>query len=108
METSTLHQATAGIAFALGLGLVELRCEVMALLILNLSGNVITLSNEFKPAEIGKGEGLKSYLTRSWKKDRPFTMPDVTWGSLSRIYREVCSTPPPSGAKEHDSTSFQR
>ena len=67
-------QAIAGIAFALGLGLSELRCEVVVPLILNLHGNAITLSNEFKPAEIGKGEGLQSYLTHSWKKDRPFTL----------------------------------
>lgn len=67
-------QAIAGIAFALGLGLSELRCEVVVPLVLNLHGNAITLSNEFKPAEIGKGEGLQSYLTHSWKKSRPFTL----------------------------------
>ena len=67
-------QAISGIAFALGLGLSELRCEVVVPLILNLHGNAITLSNEFKPADIGKGEGLQSYLTYSWKKDRPFTL----------------------------------
>lgn len=67
-------QAIAGIAFALGLGLSELRCEVAVPLILNLHGNAITLSTEFKPSEIGKGEGLQSYLTHSWKKDRPFTL----------------------------------
>ena len=67
-------QSIAGIAFALGMGFSELRCEVAVPLILNLHGNAITLSNELKPAEIGKGEGLQSYLTRSWKKDRPFTL----------------------------------
>lgn len=67
-------QAIAGIAFALGLGLSELRCEVVVPLILNLHGNAITLSNELKPADIGEGEGLQSYLTYSWKKDRPFTL----------------------------------
>lgn len=67
-------QAIAGIAFALGLGLSELRCEVAVPLILNLHGNAITLSREFKPSEIGKGEGLQSHLTHSWKKDRPFTL----------------------------------
>ncbi len=67
-------QSIAGIAFALGLGFTELRCEVAVPLILNLHGNAITLSNEMKPAEIGRGEGLRNYLTNSWKKDRSFTL----------------------------------
>jgi ABC-type nitrate/sulfonate/bicarbonate transport system substrate-binding protein len=67
-------QSIAGIAFALGLGFSELRCEVAVPLILNLHGNAVTLSNEFKPSDIGQGEGLKNYLTYSWKKDRPFTL----------------------------------
>ncbi len=67
-------QSIAGIAFALGLGFSELRCEVAVPLILNLHGNAITLSNELKPSEIGKGEGLQHYLLNSWKKDRPFTL----------------------------------
>ena len=67
-------QSIAGIAFALGLGFSELRCEVAVPLILNLHGNAVTLSNEFKPSEIGHGEGLKHHLTYSWKKDRPFTL----------------------------------
>lgn len=67
-------QSIAGIAFALGMGFSELRCEVVVPLILNLHGNAITLSNDFKPADIGKGEGLQKYITRSWKKDRPFTL----------------------------------
>ncbi|RYD24293.1 MAG: nitrate ABC transporter ATP-binding protein [Verrucomicrobiaceae bacterium] len=67
-------QSIAGIAFALGMGFSELRCEVAVPLILNLHGNAITLSNELKPSEIGRGEGLPSYLAHSWKKDRPFTL----------------------------------
>ncbi|MEO5917023.1 MAG: ABC transporter substrate-binding protein [Luteolibacter sp.] len=67
-------QSIAGIAFALGMGFSELRCDVAVPLILNLHGNAITLSSDLKPSEIGKGEGLHSYLTQSWKKDRPFTM----------------------------------
>lgn len=67
-------QSIAGIAFALGLGFSELRCEVAVPLILNLHGNAITLSNELRPADIGHGEGLKHFLTYSWKKDRPFTL----------------------------------
>ncbi len=67
-------QSIAGIAFALGMGFSELRCEIAVPLILNLHGNAITLSNDLKPAQIGKGEGLQSYLTQSWKKDRPFTL----------------------------------
>lgn len=67
-------QSIAGIAFALGMGLGELRCEVAVPLILNLHGNAITLSSELKSSDIGKGEGLQHYLTHSWKKDRPFTL----------------------------------
>lgn len=67
-------QSIAGIAFALGMGFSELRCEVAVPLILNLHGNAITLSSELKPQYIGKGEGLQSFLTNSWKRDRPFTM----------------------------------
>ncbi len=67
-------QSIAGIAFALGLGFNELRCEVAVPLILNLHGNAITLSHEFKPQDIGHGEGLKTHLRKSWKKDRPFTL----------------------------------
>ncbi len=67
-------QSIAGIAFALGMGFSELRCEVAVPLILNLHGNAITLSSELSPAEIGKGEGLQGYLTNSWKKERPFTL----------------------------------
>ncbi|MCP5532356.1 MAG: ABC transporter substrate-binding protein [Akkermansiaceae bacterium] len=67
-------QSIAGIAFALGLGFSDLRCEVAVPMILNLHGNAVTLSNEFKPAEIGKGEGLKNHLRYGWKKDRPFTL----------------------------------
>jgi NitT/TauT family transport system ATP-binding protein len=47
-------QSIAGIAFALGLGFSELRCEVAVPLILNLHGNAITLSNHLKPADIGR------------------------------------------------------
>ncbi len=67
-------QSIAGIAFALGMGFSELKCEVAVPLILNLHGNAITLSSELKPADIGKGEGLATYLTHAWKKDRPFTL----------------------------------
>jgi ABC-type nitrate/sulfonate/bicarbonate transport system substrate-binding protein len=67
-------QSIAGIAFALGMGFSELRCEVAVPLILNLHGNAITLSSTIQPSEIGKGEGLQAYLTHSWKKDRPFTL----------------------------------
>lgn len=67
-------QSIAGIAFALGMGFSELRCEIAVPLILNLHGNAITLSTDVKPSEIGRGEGLQSYLTHSWKKDRPFTL----------------------------------
>lgn len=67
-------QSIAGIAFALGLGFTELRCEVAVPLILNLHGNAVTLSTDLKPADIGYGEGLKAHLMFSWKKDRPFTL----------------------------------
>lgn len=67
-------QSIAGIAFALGLGLTELRCEVAVPLILNLHGNAITLSTELAADKIGNGKGLRKYLTHSWKKDRPLTL----------------------------------
>jgi ABC-type nitrate/sulfonate/bicarbonate transport system substrate-binding protein len=67
-------QAIAGIAFALGMGFNELKCEVAVPLILNLHGNAITLSNEIRPSDLGHGEGLPGYLANSWKKDRPFTL----------------------------------
>lgn len=67
-------QSIAGIAFALGLGFSELRCEVAVPLILNLHGNAVTLSTELTPEHIGHGEGLKQHLAYSWKKERPFTL----------------------------------
>lgn len=67
-------QSIAGIAFALGLGLTDLRCDVAVPLILNLHGNAITLSRELPPEIIGRGEGLRQYLIQSWKKERPFTL----------------------------------
>jgi len=67
-------QSISGIAFALGMGLGDLKCEVAVPMILNLHGNAITLTNEIKPSHIGTGERLKSYLQNSWKKDRPFTL----------------------------------
>jgi ABC-type nitrate/sulfonate/bicarbonate transport system substrate-binding protein len=67
-------QSIAGIAFALGLGFSELRCEVAVPLILNLHGNAVTLSTSLKHSEIGQGEGLKAHLMHSWKRDRPFTL----------------------------------
>lgn len=67
-------QSIAGIAFSLGLGFSELKCEVAVPLILNLHGNAVTLTKELKPADIGHGEGLKAHLAQSWKKDRPFTL----------------------------------
>jgi ABC-type nitrate/sulfonate/bicarbonate transport system substrate-binding protein len=67
-------QSIAGIAFSLGMGFNELRCEVAVPLILNLHGNAITLSNELGPAVIGRGEGLQTHITNTWKKDRPLTL----------------------------------
>jgi ABC-type nitrate/sulfonate/bicarbonate transport system substrate-binding protein len=67
-------QSIAGIAFALSMGFNELRCEIGVPLILNLHGNAITLSNDIKPSDIGNGEGLQTFITNTWKKDRPFTL----------------------------------
>ena len=67
-------QSIAGIAFSLGLGFGELRCDVAVPLIMNLHGSALTLSNELKPSEVGSGEGLKDYLATFWRKDRPFTL----------------------------------
>jgi ABC-type nitrate/sulfonate/bicarbonate transport system substrate-binding protein len=67
-------QSIAGLAFALGFGMTDLRCEVCVPLILNLHGNAITLSKEFPYEEIKDGSGLKKFLAHHWKKDRPFTL----------------------------------
>ena len=67
-------QSIAGIAFALGFGLTDLRCDVSVPLILNLHGNAITLSASLTHDEIGDGAGLKRYLLKHWKKSRPFTL----------------------------------
>jgi len=67
-------QSIAGIAFSLGMGFSDLRCEVAVPMILNLHGNAITLSNQFDPKTIGHGEGLKKHLQQGWKKGRPFTI----------------------------------
>lgn len=68
-------QSIAGIALSLGLGFTDLRCEVVAPLVLNLNGNAITLSSRLKASDIGNnGENLKHYLSYSWKSDRPFTL----------------------------------
>ncbi len=67
-------QSIAGIALALGLGINEMRCEVAVPMVLNLHGNAITLSTDIGPGKIGRGEGLKHYLTHGWKKERPFTL----------------------------------
>lgn len=67
-------QSIAGIAIALGLGINEMRCEVAVPMVLNLHGNAITLSKEIGPDKIGRGEGLRNFLTYGWKKDRPFTL----------------------------------
>ena len=67
-------QSIAGIAFTLGFGLTDLRCEVAVPLVLNLHGNAITLSSKLPFEEIGDGSGLKGYLARHWKETRPFTL----------------------------------
>jgi ABC-type nitrate/sulfonate/bicarbonate transport system substrate-binding protein len=63
-------QSSAGIAFALGLGLAGMRCEVAVPLIFNRHGNAITLSTELDPRRIGQGEGLRDFLKQAWKKRR--------------------------------------
>lgn len=67
-------QSIAGIAIALGLGINEMRCEVAVPMVLNLHGNAVTISTEVGPDKIGRGEGLRDYLTYQWKKERPFTL----------------------------------
>ncbi len=67
-------QSIAGIAIALGLGINEMRCEVAVPLILSLHGNAITLATAISLDKIGRGEGLRNFLTYHWKKDRPFTL----------------------------------
>ncbi len=67
-------QSIAGIAIALGLGINEMRCEVAVPMVLNLHGNAVTISKEIGPDKIGRGEGLRDFLTYGWKKERPFTL----------------------------------
>lgn len=67
-------QSVAGIAFSLAMGAGNLQRKIAVPMVLNLHGNAITLSKELDPTAIGTGEGLETYLTHSWKKDRPFTM----------------------------------
>lgn len=67
-------QSIAGIAMALGLGFSDLKSEVIVPMILNLHGNAITLSKELTPSIIQSGEGLKTYLSHYWKKNRPLTL----------------------------------
>lgn len=67
-------QSIAGMAFALGLGFEELKCEVAVPLILNLHGNAVTLSRDLNPELIGNGNGLKDWLAKSWTRNRPFTL----------------------------------
>lgn len=67
-------QSIAGIAFALGLGFNDLRCEVAVPLILNLQGNAVTLSSRLSREAIGSGEGLRDWLESRDPNDRPFTL----------------------------------
>ncbi|MDB6079709.1 MAG: hypothetical protein JWO82_3456 [Akkermansiaceae bacterium] len=67
-------QSIAGLAFYLALGLNKLRREIAVPLVLSAHGNAITLSNEFPPDQIGRGEGLTAHLAQKWKKNRPFTL----------------------------------
>lgn len=67
-------QSIAGIAFTLGYGLTDLRCEVAVPMLLNLHGNAITLSSKLPHDVIGDGAGLKKYLAGHWRSDRPFTL----------------------------------
>ena len=68
-------QCIAGIAFSLGMGFNDPRCEVVVPLVLNSHGNAITLSNRIDAKRIGRGEGLADWLreTRGTRK-RPFTL----------------------------------
>ena len=103
-------QSIAGMAFALGLGFDELRCEVAVPLILNLQGNAVTLSNAIEPGVVGKGGGLRKYLKSSWTGNRPFTLAAThrfsshhillhTWlrthGLTSPADAEIIFLPPP-------------
>lgn len=73
-ESLEAAEAIAGIAFSLGLGLNEIRCEVVVPMVFNLHGNAITLSVDLPHAAITNGSGLRLYLKHHWKKDRPFTL----------------------------------
>lgn len=68
-------QCIAGIAFSLGLGFNDPRCEVVVPLVLNSHGNAITLSNRIDPSRAGRGEWLADWLRETGStRRRPFTM----------------------------------
>jgi ABC-type nitrate/sulfonate/bicarbonate transport system substrate-binding protein len=67
-------QSIVGLAFALAMGLTGVKCDVVVPMVLNLHGNAITLSRDIPHEKVGRGDGLRSFLTHSWKKTRPFTL----------------------------------
>lgn len=107
-ELDAAH-SIAGIAFALGFGLTDLRCEVGVPLVLNLHGNAITLSTELPHGEIGDGAGLKKHLAKHARKNRPFTLATthrlsshsvllhawLTRHGLTDLDIEIITLPPP-------------
>jgi ABC-type nitrate/sulfonate/bicarbonate transport system substrate-binding protein len=68
-------QCIAGIAFSLGFGFNDPRCEVVVPLVLNSQGNAITLSTRIDTGRIGGGEGLAAWLEETrGTRNRPFTL----------------------------------
>ena len=63
-ELDAAH-AVAGMPFAATLGLGSIACDCLAALVLNLHGNVITLSNELWKAGVRDGATLRAEINRS-------------------------------------------
>lgn len=55
-------QSIAGIAFALGMGFPDLRCDVAVPMLLNARRAQLTLSLRLEPGIIGCGDGLRDWL----------------------------------------------
>ncbi len=70
-------EAVVGLVFALQLGLGCLASKVTTPLILSANGNAITLGKHIPKDILTKDNGLKNYLKKDFKNDRPFTMAAV-------------------------------
>lgn len=72
-------QSLAGIAFALGMGFPELRCDVAVPMMLNAQRANLTLSRRLDPERIGCGDGLRQWL------DQHPQSPPLTFATTHRF-----------------------